>query len=351
MSKKSLWVQDLLHWYQQHKRILPWRYQNNETPNPYYVWLSEIMLQQTVAKTVIPYFINFTTKWKTIHQLSTAQDEDIMTAWAGLGYYARARNLLECARYIVKHYDGVFPNEESELLKLKGIGPYTAAAIISIAFNKPAAPVDGNIERVISRIYAIKTPIPALNKKVKEITQNLIPKTQSSDFTQSMMDLGSMICKPKNPHCSDCPVQQHCLVYQQGNMENFPYRRPKQKKPNRSGTVYWLETQSGDILMTRRPNKGLLGGMLMFPSKGWDKNHNTTLPDLLPDIWTQKIEPLQITHVFTHFKLTLTIKSAIAPSEFMTPNTYRWIKKSSFEKQAIPSVMKKVITALNENSE
>lgn len=300
------------------------------------------MLQQTTVATVKPYFEKFLTLFPDVQALANARDEQVMAAWAGLGYYSRARNLVKCARQIVAEYDGKFPDTEAALLTLPGIGPYTAAAIAAIAFNRKAAPVDGNIERVLARIHADTTPLPALKKPVKSACEALVPDIRPGDFVQAMMDLGAGICTPKRPNCAACPWQKHCLAHQQDIAETLPRRAPKKPKPARAGTVFWIENQKAEVLMARRPDKGLLGGMLMFPSIGWDKPNDTAIATQLPDEWT----PLsgEVVHVFTHFRLTLKVEAQTVPRGFRKPKGYQWVAPHRFSEEALPSVMRKVAT-------
>ena len=330
----------LLRWYDKNRRVLPWRALPGQSPNPYHVWLSEIMLQQTTVATVRAYFQKFIDIWPTLPDLAAAEDDTVMAAWAGLGYYARARNLLKCARIVVSTHNGAFPSKEGELRELPGIGSYTAAAIAAIAFNQPAAPVDGNIERVLSRLNADDTPLPALKARVKTANIAMVPQARPGDFAQAMMDLGATICTPKRPNCAVCPWHDPCQARTQGIQETLPRRAPKTSKPQRSGTVFWLENARKDVLMARRPDKGLLGGMLMFPSQGWDTNNDTQLPQLLPDGWT----PLngEVAHVFTHFRLNLKLVAQTAPRGFRKPAGYEWVNPRDFPDRALPSVMRKV---------
>ena len=332
----------LLDWYDQHARRLPWRAKpqaKRRTP-PYHVWLSEIMLQQTTVATVKPYFEKFLLLFPDVYALANARDEQVMAAWAGLGYYSRARNLLKCARQVVAEHDGRFPDQEADLLTLPGIGPYTAAAIAAIAFNRKAAPVDGNIERVLARIHADTTPMPELKKPVKRACEALVPDSRPGDFVQAMMDLGAGICTPKRPNCPACPWQQHCLAHHQGIAETLPRRAPKKPKPERAGTVFWIENEKAEVLMARRPDKGLLGGMLMFPSIGWDAPNDTAMATHLPDDWT----PLagEVVHVFTHFRLTLKVHAQTVPKGVRKPKGYQWVAPHLFSEEALPSVMRKV---------
>ena len=338
----------LLDWYDAHARSLPWRATPDETPEPYHVWLSEIMLQQTTVTTVKPYFEKFLTLFPTVLDLAAAEDDAVMAAWAGLGYYSRARNLLKCARLVVADYGGQFPDTEDALLKLPGIGPYTAAAIAAIAFNRPAAPVDGNIERVLARLFDLHTPLPALKADIKEQNQKLVPQARPGDFAQAMMDLGATLCTPKRPDCLICPWREICQARAKGTAELLPKKAPKKPKPERSGTVFWLENQNGAVLMARRPDKGLLGGMRVFPSTGWDAPNNSTLPDSLPaemqKAWT-KLDA-EVAHVFTHFRLTLTVQAQTAPKGWRKPNGFDWVSPRDFDSHALPSVMMKVAKAV-----
>ena len=330
----------LLAWYDRNRRDLPWRAAPGEKADPYHVWLSEIMLQQTTVAAVIPYFEKFKALFPDVHALATAKDEDVMAAWAGLGYYSRARNLLKCARMVVADHSGQFPDTETELLTLPGIGPYTAAAIAAIAFNRKSAPVDGNIERVLARVYVLTTPLPALKKAVKPLNEALVPADRPGDFAQALMDLGAGICTPKRPNCAICPWQDCCLGRSEGNAETLPRRAPKKPKPERNGIVFWLENGNKEVLMARRPDTGLLGGMLMFPSTGWDEINDTDLPELLPDNWTQLSG--EVVHVFTHFRLRLKLVAQTAPKGFRKPAGHEWVNPRDFPDRALPSLMRKV---------
>jgi len=333
-------VSALLAWYDKNARTLPWRAPRGTVPDPYHVWLSEIMLQQTTVITVKPYFEKFLTLFPTIEALAAAPDDAVMAAWAGLGYYSRARNLLKCARLVADTYAGRFPDSEAELLTLPGIGPYTAAAIAAIAFNRQAAPVDGNIERVLARLYHLETPLPALKPQIKQKNAALVPAHRPGDFAQAMMDLGATLCTPKRPNCLICPWQKGCAAQQAGLQETLPKRAPKKPKPERHGTVYWLENGEGEVLLHRRPDQGLLGGMLCFPSTGWDSANDTALPQDMPTGWT----PLdnEVVHVFTHFRLTLRVRAHHAPKGFRKPRDHIWLHPRDFPQAALPSLMKKI---------
>jgi A/G-specific adenine glycosylase len=286
----------LLKWYDANARALPWRAPPGSPPqDPYRVWLSEIMLQQTTVATVKPYFEAFTTRWPTIKALAAAADADVMTAWAGLGYYARARNLLACARVV----NGHFPTTEAELRKLPGIGQYTAAAIASIAFGQRAVVVDGNVERVVSRLFAVETPLPAAKRELYRLTDSITPTRRAGDFAQAMMDLGSTICTPRAPKCPVCPIRKHCAAT---TPEAYPRKTPKVAKPDRTGIAIWFE-KDGHVWLVRRPDTGLLGGMRALPGGGWDGSDCPKTGQMLGNV----------THGFTHFNLTLQVhKSSCA---------------------------------------
>jgi A/G-specific adenine glycosylase len=289
----------LLLWYAVDKRTLPWRARAGERPDPYRVWLSEIMLQQTTVAAVKPYFEAFTARWPDVRALAAAADEEVMSAWAGLGYYARARNLLACARTVAAEHGGRFPDTEAELAKLPGIGRYTAAAIAAIAFGRRVVVVDGNVERVASRLHAVEEPLPAARPRLYALADALTPADGASgDFAQAMMDLGSAICTPRAPQCGRCPLAPWCAARASGEPERYPVKAPKKPRPSRTGTAYWLE-RDGRVLLVRRPAKGLLGGMLAFPT------------DAEPAELAWE-EAGSVDHVFTHFALTIRLLCAEA---------------------------------------
>jgi len=285
----------LLCWYAVDKRRLPWRAEGGARPDPYRVWLSEIMLQQTTVATVRPYFERFTTRWPTVAALAAAEEGEVMAAWAGLGYYARARNLLACARLVAAEHGGRFPDDEASLRSLPGIGVYSAAAIAAIAFGRRAVPVDGNVERVLSRLYAVKEPLPAARSKIRALADAMIPDPGAGDFAQAMMDLGSAICTPRSPDCGRCPLRAWCAAFAEGDPEGYPIKAPKAARPHRTGTAYWLE-HDGKVLLVRRPARGLLGGML-------------GLPEIEPAAIAWQ-EAGAVDHVFTHFALTMRLLCA-----------------------------------------
>lgn len=285
----------LLCWYAVDKRQLPWRAEKGARPDPYRVWLSEVMLQQTTVAAVKPYYEKFTALWPDVAALAAADDAEVMSAWAGLGYYARARNLLACARVVAGEHGGRFPGEEAELRRLPGIGAYTAAAIAAIAFGKRAVVVDGNVERVVSRLHAVEGPAPAARPRIRALTDALTPERDAGDFAQAMMDLGATICTPRNPDCGRCPVSGCCAALAEGRPEAYPVKAVKAARPHRQGVAYWLE-HAGHVLLVRRPPRGLLGGMLALPTEAPAEA-----------AWR---DAGAVDHIFTHFALTMRLKCA-----------------------------------------
>jgi A/G-specific adenine glycosylase len=288
----------LLAWYAVDKRRLPWRVEPGERPDPYRIWLSEVMLQQTGVAAVIPYFNFFLARWPDVVALAAAPEGEVMAAWAGLGYYARARNLIACARKVAGELHGLFPDSEEGLRALPGIGRYTAAAIAAIAFGRRAIVVDGNIERIIARLHAIEAPLPGAREAIYALTDALTPATKAGDFAQAMMDLGASICTPRAPDCPRCPLAAICEGRRLGIPEHFPVKAAKAPRPRRLGTAYWLEHR-GEVLLVRRPAKGLLGGMLAFPTEAAPAEAE----------WR---EAGSVDHVFTHFALTMRLLCAEA---------------------------------------
>ncbi|MGC9269151.1 A/G-specific adenine glycosylase [Acidiphilium sp.] len=298
----------LLRWYHTHRRALPWRAVGNAKPNPYHVWLSEIMLQQTTVATVIPYFLRFTERFPTVFDLARADDDAVLGLWAGLGYYARARNLIACARIVA--VSGAFPAQIDGLRALPGIGPYTAAAIGAIAFNLPVVPVDGNVERVAARVHAIETPLPAARPAITAAAARLGDQTaarrEPGDFVQALFDLGATICTPRNPSCLLCPWQDCCAGHARGIAATLPRKAAKPPRPVRYGTVFLLRDRTGAIGLRRRPPKGLLGGMFELPGTAWEAVNREATPPI-PALWH---DAGTIVHVFTHFELRLRVMAA-----------------------------------------
>ena len=334
----------LLAWYDRHRRSLPWRAKPGEVADPYRVWLSEIMLQQTTVTAVKPYFEKFLTLFPTVHALADAPSEAVMSAWAGLGYYSRARNLHACAKMVVETHDGVFPSEPDGLRALPGIGEYTSAAIASIAFNRVATVVDGNVERVIARLYAIEEPLPGAKKRIKELTAALVPDDRPGDFAQAMMDLGATLCSPKSPSCILCPFAGACMAQARGDAETFPRKTPKKEGQLRRGAAFVLLRADGSILLQTRPTKGLLGGMTEVPGTAWsaDFSNRGALQSAPVEAEWKKLRG-HVRHVFTHFPLELTIYVAQCGARKNAPAGARFVSLQALDQEALPSVMRKVI--------
>jgi A/G-specific adenine glycosylase len=343
-------VAALLDWYDRERRDLPWRAKRRKKADPYAVWLSEIMLQQTTVKAVIPFYLRFLQRWPTISDLAAASLNDVLAAWAGLGYYSRARNLHKGAQAVVRDHGGRFPQTEAELRALPGVGPYTAAAIAAIAFGVPATPVDGNIERVVSRLFAVKKPLPAAKAEIKRLAATLTPQRRPGDFAQAMMDLGAAVCTPKRPSCLMCPLQTDCAAHAAGIAAQLPMKLDRAERPGRYGIAFVVLREDGHVLLRRRPEAGLLGGMLEVPSTDW-------LDDWVPmepacaaapvrtDWWPL---PTTVVHVFTHFRLELQVLRAIVPTDvsltfWAEPDRCLWVARRDLDGAALPSVMRKVI--------
>lgn len=330
----------LLAWYDQHARDLPWRVPPgaNETPDPYRIWLSEVMLQQTTVAAVRDYFERFTMLWPGVSDLAAAEDDRVMAEWAGLGYYARARNLLKCARVVARDLDSVFPDTEEALLQLPGIGPYTAAAIAAIAFGRPAVVMDGNIERVMARLHDVETPLPDAKPVLKAHAAALTPDLRPGDYAQAVMDLGATICTPRNPACGICPWRAPCLARARGTAPDLPRKRPKKPKPVRHGIAYVGRTASGAWLLEKRPDSGLLGGMLGWPGTPWAEEAPTPAPPVTAE-WRDT--GLEARHTFTHFHLRLAVHVAIVPDDPTGSDRLRLIPAQAFAPSDLPTVMRK----------
>lgn len=338
----------LLAWYDAHARDLPWRSKRGKTPDPYHVWLSEIMLQQTTVAAVKDYYIKFLSRWPKVSELAKASQEDVLRAWAGLGYYARARNLHACAIKVVSDWNGKFPDTEEALRTLPGIGPYTAAAIAAIAFDRPHAAVDGNVERVITRLYAIEIPLPAAKPLIKEKAQALVPEKRAGDFAQALMDLGATICTPRTANCEICPWTDDCMGRALGIAESLPRKAPKIKIPTRLGIAFWVERNDGHILLRQRPQKGLLGGMMEIPSSPWEAKLPRNVVAPVESEWRKMKAPVE--HTFTHFHLQLNVwKTETADTSLPKGGDYRWVHKDELAHEALPSLMRKVIVAALED--
>ena len=304
----------LLDWYDAHGRTLAWRAApGSPPPDPYRVWLSEVMLQQTTTPHATPYFQAFTTRWPTVRDLAAAEDGDVMAAWAGLGYYARARNLLACARAVTREHNGVFPDTEAGLLALPGVGAYTAAAVAAIAFGRPANVVDGNVERVMARLFAVETPLPAAKPGLKRLAGSLVADDRPGDWAQALMDLGATVCRPGKPLCDRCPLTAWCAAYASGTPERYPLKSAKADRPRRRGVVWVLRDGEGRVALVRRPDKGLLGGMLGLPTSDW----SATAADTPPPAPAEWRDVGAVEHVFTHFALTLEVRAATGQGDFL----------------------------------
>ncbi|MEQ9640373.1 MAG: A/G-specific adenine glycosylase [Alphaproteobacteria bacterium] len=329
----------LLDWYDRHRRRLPWRAEPGETPDPYRVWLSEIMLQQTTVATVGPYYADFLARWPTVEALAAAPLDDVLTAWAGLGYYARARNLHACAQAVAAA-GGRFPNTEDGLRALPGIGPYTAAAIAAIAFDRKASPVDGNIERVVARLFAVTEPMPASKPRLRELAATLTPEARAGDHAQALMDLGATICTPRSPKCLLCPWQDACAAHADPAIDpaDLPARAPKKARPLRLGQVFWLQ-RDGHVLLRRRPDKGLLGGMMEFPGSAWGMRITEPATGLVAAPAKARWRHVgEVAHGFTHFELRLTVYAATTK----TAVDGHWQPVDALDAVALPTLMNKV---------
>ena len=337
---------DLLAWYDRHRRVLPWRARRGEKPDPYRVWLSEIMLQQTSAKTAAPYYSRFVARWPTVDALAQASLDDILRAWAGLGYYARARNLRACAHAVVELYEGKFPADLAALRALPGIGDYTAAAVAAIAFDMPAVPVDGNVERVVARLFAVEDELPFAKPEIKQLAASLLPACRAGDFAQALMDLGATLCSPKRPACVLCPWNECCVAFERGDPETFPRKASKREGRLRYGAAFVALRADARVLLRKRPEKGLLGAMSEVPGTAWA--HDFDLASALKSAPRLKAKwrrlPGVVTHAFTHFPLELTVFVAEVLRATPAPKGARWVRLADLRGEALPSVMRKVLT-------
>ncbi len=329
----------LLDWYDHNARVMPWRVAPEDRkagvrPDPYRVWLSEVMLQQTTVAAVRDYFRRFTDRWPTVADLAAAEDAAVMGEWAGLGYYARARNLLACARAVVRDHGGVFPTSRDGLLSLPGIGPYTAAAIASIAYDEAATVVDGNVERVMSRLWLVTDPLPGAKAELTRLAGLLTPLQRPGDYAQAVMDLGATICTPRNPACGICPWRAPCRARIEGVQATLPRKTEKAAKPVRQGTLWLARRSDGAWLVERRPDRGLLGGMLGFPGSDWDSAGG---PEPLNADWRDMGE---VRHTFTHFHLILRLSVATVAAD-ATPSRGEFLSAASFRPADLPTVMRK----------
>lgn len=330
----------LLAWYDAHARILPWRAPPGAgaRTDPYRVWLSEVMLQQTTVPHAAPYFERFTTRWPTVLDLAAAPDADLMAAWAGLGYYARARNLLACARAVAGDHGGVFPDTEAGLLALPGVGAYTAAAVAAVAFDRAANVVDGNVERVVARLFAVEIPVPKARPELRRLAAGLVADDRPGDWAQALMDLGSTVCRPKSPLCPTCPISAWCEGRSTGAPERYPVKLKKAARPHRHGIAWVLLDDGGRVALVRRPDKGLLGGMVGLPTSDWTE----APPDAAPPFEGDWIPAGAVDHVFTHFSLTLTVRVATARDVMAKADDVLWTPEDEAA-AALPTVFRKAL--------
>jgi A/G-specific adenine glycosylase len=336
----------LLAWYDWHRRRLPWRAAAGERSDPYRVWLSEIMLQQTTVRAVGPYFEKFLARWPDVAALGRAALDDVLRMWAGLGYYSRARNLHACAVAVLRDHGGTFPDTEEGLRTLPGIGPYTAAAIAAIAFDRRTMPVDGNIERVVSRLFAVEEALPQAKPRIQELAATLLGETRAGDSAQALMDLGASICSPKKPACALCPFAEDCVARTRGDQETFPRKAPKKTGALRRGAAF-VVTRGDELLVRSRPEKGLLGGMTEVPGSDWlagqeDDAARAQAPKLSGvSRWRRKAGI--VTHVFTHFPLELVVYTAQVPARTRAPDGMRFVPVATLADEALPNLMRKVV--------
>jgi A/G-specific adenine glycosylase len=340
----------VLDWYDHERRDLPWRVPPGRLGDPYRVWLSEIMLQQTTVKAVIPYYESFLGRWPSVETLAAAGLEEVLTLWAGLGYYSRARNLHRCAQIVVARHGGQFPRTQAELLELPGIGPYTAAAIAAIAFGEPVMPVDGNVERVVARLFAVREPLPSAKPQLRELAATLRPDLRAGDFAQAIMDLGATVCTPKRPSCLMCPLNSRCEAHARGLEAELPARTAKGERPVRYGIAFLALREDGHVLLRHRPATGLLSRMLEVPSTEWvdelpSAQEALRVAPVHADWWPV---PGLVVHTFTHFRLELQVYRAVVPTQcsltfWADAARCNWLPRRDLPRQPLPSVMKKVI--------
>ncbi len=327
----------LLDWYDAHARDLPWRARPGAPPpDPYRVWLSEVMLQQTTVAAVKPYFEAFTMRWPDVGSLAAAPEEDVMAAWAGLGYYSRARNLVKCARAVAER--GGFPENESGLRELPGLGAYTAAAVAAIAFGERAVVVDANVERVVARLFAITEPLPAARRAIRQAADTITPHRHAGDFAQAMMDLGATICTPRDPKCLLCPLTATCKARAGGDPARLPVKAPKKAKPVRQGRAYWIE-RGGSVWLVRRAGKGMLGGMRALPDDGWHAGANGTEEAPVPGRWESAGA---VRHTFTHFALELSVYAGWQTSQ--PAGEGEWWPIDRIDEAGLPTLFAKAVS-------
>lgn len=331
---------NVLIWYNLNKRDLPWRYKKNEKKDPYKIWISEVMLQQTTVQTVVPYYKKFIKKWPNIKKLASTNINEVLDFWSGLGYYRRARNLHLTSKIVSEQFDGVFPLKRDEIIKLPGIGEYTASAIRAITKNEKDTVVDANIERVIARIFYLKKPIKEIKKEIKKNAEKLTPELNNGDYIQALMDIGSLICTPKDPLCNICPIKKFCNTKKKNAVNKIPKKIKKINKPIREGIVFWIKNTNNQVLLKRREDNGLLAGMLEFPSYNWSKHRINENDKKILSLKNAKKLKKKVTHEFSHFKLILTIYEK---NKFNKSNLDgMWVNISEIKNLGLPTLMKKV---------
>ncbi|MDI9408710.1 MAG: A/G-specific adenine glycosylase [Candidatus Pacebacteria bacterium] len=334
---------NLLAWYDDHRREFEWR---DRGMTPYQIWLSEVMLQQTGTKTVTPYYLRFIARFPTVAALAEAEPGEVLKLWAGLGYYARGRNLHRAAEMVMAEFGGEFPDQESLLLRLPGVGTYTAAAIAAIAFDRRAVVVDGNVERILSRYFAVEEFLPQAKPRLRELAEQVTPQLRNGDFAQASFDLGATICRPRNPDCGHCPLRRDCRALAMDAVESFPKKGPKPQRPQRFGTVFWLEDETGNLLLRHRPPQGLLGGMVEIPSSEWQavRPNGQVVTD---EFFYKQLEwqetGITVSHVFTHFALELQVIRAFTAQALVVEPPWFWARREELPHLALPSLFRKVI--------
>lgn len=341
-------AQRILEWYRVNARAMPWRIPPDEheegvRPDPYHVWLSEVMLQQTQVATVQDYFLKFIRTWPRVHDLAAANLEDVLRAWAGLGYYSRARNLKKCGDTLVAEYQGKFPETVDELKQLPGIGDYTASAIASIAFDQPVPVLDGNIERVMARHQKIETEFPKAKAETKALLETILDQEKPGEFAQAMMDLGATICTPKNPTCALCPINEDCKAFKNGDAELYPKKQPKAEKPTRKGAAFVIVNSSGQVFLCKRGDSGLLAGMTQVPTTEWTARQDGSIGSQSAPVKADWKSRGSIRHTFTHFYLVLEVWAAEEVSD--VPIKGWWCEVAALAEEALPTVMRKVLEA------
>ena len=341
-SDAAVLADAMLAWYDRHRRVLPWRAEPGRGSDPYAIWLSEIMLQQTTVATVGPYYRDFLSRWPTVQDLAAADIDQVLHAWQGLGYYARARNLHRCAQVVASDHGGVFPDTEAGLLSLPGIGAYTAAAVAAIAFDRPATVLDGNIERVMARLRRVEVPLPDAKPILRGHAADLTPLDRPGDYAQAVMDLGATVCTPRKPRCMLCPWERACVAHRIGDEERLPLKRAKAARPTRHGVAFWVQNADGAILIRKRAAEGLLGGLMELPSTPWLDTRWGVSEALAhaPVAADWRLLDGAVGHTFTHFHLELSI--LVGQASGLTGGGL-WVRPDRLGDHALPTVMKKLV--------